>query len=771
MNRRSITAMALIVSLCAGMWSTAPQDAKAQTKKEIPASAERTLSVQSHTTTVEVTDGLDTQSVKRLQETEPDVLPVTDQPAPATSSAVSGSAGTQTPTVTPTPDAGSTAVPDVPTATPVTRTAVRIEVVDTLKKVPYGSTFNQENITLQVYYDDGTTETVKPDQPVTADTGVIGSQTIVVWYGGLSVTYTFAVVPRQVTAVRMEGGTETSMRIAWDKLTEAQAYEIYTAAESNGNYTFLASVAQNEYTFENMVPGQIIYVKVRAIYGDMTGEFSEVKPVAPKPSAVTNVRIDKCVKTKITLSWDAASGATGYAVFYRLATDTTYTLGGDTTALTHQVTGLKAGKDYYFVVYAYAADSTNRSDPSPEILAGTAPTIPKIKQLNGGDKRVKVYWKKSASAQSYRIYLSTKAKKGYALNTEVPVEDALLRGIDGLKQNTTYYVKVEAVRTVNGMELTSRSDAVSATTGKAKATSKAAKHYKNKKKFVKSKAFLNYKQFRKLMQYSQSFIVPGLKVTNVAGFNATRMVPQSIFFTDEYLLISAYDYDKKLESVIYVMDKETKKYVTTVVLPHKGHVGGMASDGTNLWLAYGKNVQCLKMSTIEASEVMEKKYTEIYRFTTACPLGQTASYVTFYKDRLWVGAYNEQTEKNVYVYQIDNKEETPTLTQTNQMMMPNRTQGIAFTKNGRMIVSRSCQTKAGRRGFMSQLEVYKPSLDFDQTVLKRKKKKKTVQLPPMNEGVAVDGSYTYVIYESSAFSECEAPVDRVTAFKTKKIIK
>ena len=39
----------------------------------------------------------------------------------------------------------------------------------------------------------------------------------------------------------------------------------------------------------------------------------------------------------------------------------------------------------------------------------------------------------------------------------------------------------------------------------------------------------------------------------------------------------------------------------------------------------------------------------------------------------------------------------------------------------------------------------------------------------MNEGIAISGSYLYVIYESCGFSECQARLDRIMAFKTKKI--
>ena len=80
--------------------------------------------------------------------------------------------------------------------------------------------------------------------------------------------------------------------------------------------------------------------------------------------------------------------------------------------------------------------------------------------------------------------------------------------------------------------------------------------------------------------------------------------------------------------------------------------------------------------------------------------------------------------------------------------MPNRTQGVVFTTSGKMIVSRSCQTKKGRRGFMSQLETYQPTWDYAKLSIKKNKKKKTVKMPPMNEGIAIDGAYTYVIYES-----------------------
>ncbi|MCH5252038.1 MAG: bacterial Ig-like domain-containing protein [Lachnospiraceae bacterium] len=655
------------------------------------------------------------------------------------------------------------------TSAPEEKTITEIEVTDTALEIPYGSKFSGSDITLLVHYSDGTTEIVHPDTPITVDTSVLGKQTISVQYKGEETSYTITVVPRQVTGVRMQGGTSDSMKVGWNALEEAKEYEIYVSTKKDGEFTLLTSTEKTEYAFEDLEIGEIIYVKVRAVSEDVAGEYSDITPVAPKPSRVTKVWATAAVKTKITLAWDEVEGATGYAIYYRLSTKSAYTYAGSTTALSYKVTGLSTGKDYYFKVYAYGADLSNLGDPSDEVLYGTAPAIPVISQLKGGDKRVKVYWKKAAGAQLFRIYVSTKASSGFKLAGTVSTLDALIFAKDGLVQNKKYYVKVVSVRTVSGMELTSTSDVKSAKTKKANKTSTAAKYYTTKKKFKKSTAYKKYKAFRKKVSYTKSFILPGMKNTNVGGFDAKRMVPQSIAFAGDYLLISAYDYSKAQESVLYIMNKKTRKYISTIVLPHKGHVGGMAYDGNNLWLAYGKKMQCIKYSVIQSAVQGKKQFTEIYRFAAECPALDTVSYITYYNGKIWAGAYNEKVQKYMYGYTISNKKGTPALQKTHQILMPNRTQGVAITSAGKMIVSRSCQTKEGKSGFISQLVTYKPTWNFASATIKKNKMKKVVKMPPMNEGIVISGSYLYVVYESPAFSDCKAPVDRVTAFKLSKV--
>ena len=71
-----------------------------------------------------------------------------------------------------------------------------------------------------------------------------------------------------------------------------------------------------------------------------------------------------------------------------------------------------------------------------------------------------------------------------------------------------------------------------------------------------------------------TYIIPGLKYTrtflNAQGTKqavCTSMTPQGLAVTDEYVLVSAYCHTAKHNSVIYVINKETHRFIKEVVLP------------------------------------------------------------------------------------------------------------------------------------------------------------------------------------------------------------
>lgn len=668
-----------------------------------------------------------------------------------------------------TPPPNSETPAPTPIPTPV-RTVVGLGVANAPLEVAYKSTVSPDQISLRVQYSDQTTAIVNPDAPFVLDTKKIGMQTVVFSFGGRKVEHILNVVPRQVTGITMKKGTSTSMKISWDKLEEAKTYEIFTSNREDGTFTFLASATDNTYEFKNLVQGEIRYVKIHAAADGFTGPDSETAAIAAKPEKAESLAVTKSESTAMDLCWNEAFGATGYAVYYKLSTKKAYTYAGSTDALKYHVSGLAAGKEYDFAVYSFAADISNQGDASNTATYGTAPAIPVISELKGGDKRMKVYWKTAKAAETYRIFVSDSPEGEFQLAGQVKAGGLRLYPIDNLTQNKMYYLKIEALRDYKGDTLIAVSSVLFVSTKKAEATSTAAKYYGTLSKFKKSPAYKSYKAFQNKVLYNRSYVLPGMKITNNGGFNSKTMVPQSIAFAGSYMLISAYDKADEQESVIYIMDKATRRYITALVLPHKGHVGGMAYDGKNLWITYGKNLQCLKYSVIHEAAKAGGAYTEVYAFTTVIAMPDTASFVTYYKNKIWVGTYNQSSKKYMYGFAITGKAKTPTLKKTNKMLMPNRTQGVAVTSDGKMIVSRSCQTKKGKSGFLCQLDIYKPTWKLSAASVKKNKKKKTVQMPPMNEGIAISGSYTYIVFESPAFTECQAPVDRVAAFKTSKLL-
>ena len=307
----------------------------------------------------------------------------------------------------------------------------------------------------------------------------------------------------------------------------------------------------------------------------------------------------------------------------------------------------------------------------------------------------------------------------------------------------------------------------------ASATNTDAKYYSN---FTTSPAYKNF-SILKSYKSSRTAIIPGLKNTNVAGTNCSTMTPQGLCIAGDYMLISAYDSSKKCNSVVYVLNNSTLKYITTLVLPSKIHAGGVAYDGTNVWICNNSSLSCIKYSTIKSAANSKPTYKKVSWASTKY-LGITASFVTYYNSKLWVGTFNEKSDQNMYSYSVKNKTSSaPTLLSAiNRMTVPDRTQGVAFC-NGYMIVTRSLRQNMYKSDYISVLRVYKPSFSNPTSsgFIYKNNAVKTTKLPPMAEGVVMNSTNTYILFESAAkvYSGCTNKyyVDRVVAFNTSTIIR
>ncbi|MHB8132427.1 MAG: hypothetical protein ACYDEX_26030, partial [Mobilitalea sp.] len=429
-----------------------------------------------------------------------------------------------------------------------------------------------------------------------------------------------------------------------------------------------------------------------------------------------------------------------------------------------------AGTSYKYKVSAYTLEQTYLGSSSTVVETSTKPAKVALK-YKLGDQKIRLTWAKIIGASSYDIYIGDD-NNGYSLLTTKVANNSSSYIADGLVTGKDYSFYAIAHRNYNGVVYDSPvSNIKILTLNKIKETSTAAKLFSNSLDFKKSWAYKKLTFFRTNVKYTKSIVIPGLVTTNIGGFSSTAMCPQGITFAEDYLLLTAYDIASEENSVIYVMDKWSKELLTTLILPSKTHAGGISYDGTNIWVANGTKVSTIPFSEIETAAKEGDPYSYI-KYNTTSALGITVSYISYYNKMLWVGSYNELQGTNMYGYSIDDKGTDPSLTKENRIYMPTRVQGIAFTSKGDLIISRSCQLYKGLRGYMRQIDVYKPDFSKDSNVyIPLGKRINTVAMPSMNEEIAVDGAYLYVNFESGAFNRASYQMDRISAFKLSSITK
>lgn len=165
-----------------------------------------------------------------------------------------------------------------------------------------------------------------------------------------------------------------------------------------------------------------------------------------------------------------------------------------------------------------------------------------------------------------------------------------------------------------------------------------------------------------------SYVIPGLLATktmasdNASDFSmCTSMTPQGICVTENYLFISAYCHTHSHNSVLYMMDKNTHQFIKEIVLSGKPHAGNIAYDDihNNIWIACtGENLitgeksaylNSVSLSDIEEYNFDETKKPIAYNQKYMIDGFRSASFISFYRNNLFVGHYYEGEWKDSYV--------------------------------------------------------------------------------------------------------------------------
>lgn len=240
----------------------------------------------------------------------------------------------------------------------------------------------------------------------------------------------------------------------------------------------------------------------------------------------------------------------------------------------------------------------------------------------------------------------------------------------------------------------------------------------------------------------------------IPGYSGTKeWIPQGLALvpSKNWIIISHYwgNKDNNQASSISITSSKTSKRIKTLYLyesgskKHTGHVGGLAVSKNHLWVASGKNVYKIPLSTMSS----KKDYSNIVM--TPYALGHKASYATYSDGILWIGEYMDGEDQGgkqcapgpkgkLRGYPLTSSDGFPSNRKATYVWStPDRIQGAVVTKS-RVVYSQSC----GRNN-ASKLLIYTRGA-------KEKAAATPLTMPPMSENIAMRGNDLYVLFESGA---------------------
>ena len=164
--------------------------------------------------------------------------------------------------------------------------------------------------------------------------------------------------PESISLVKK---TESTIKIEWPAVDNAEKYQIYYSTDKNGTYTKYGSTSKTYCTLKNLSPKTKYYIKLRATASadgkTVKSSFSKKYSITTKAYTLNLAKpktISLVSKTSdsVTIKWSKVSKADCYEVYYSTTQNGTYnyyTTAWDTKC---EINWLNPGTKYYFKVRA-----------------------------------------------------------------------------------------------------------------------------------------------------------------------------------------------------------------------------------------------------------------------------------------------------------------------------------------------------------------------------------------------------------------------------------
>lgn len=131
---------------------------------------------------------------------------------------------------------------------------------------------------------------------------------------------------------------------------------------------------------------------------------------------------------KVTLSWNAAKGATTYEIYWKRSSASEWKKAGSTTKRSVNINGLNNGVEYDFKIVANnrdsgilskfapsASGSTTKTAPDPAGAGTTTSTVPVITDITGSKGTITVSWTGITGGKEYQVWIAKSGSTEYTL--------------------------------------------------------------------------------------------------------------------------------------------------------------------------------------------------------------------------------------------------------------------------------------------------------------------------------------------------------------------
>lgn len=271
-----------------------------------------------------------------------------------------------------------------------------------------------------------------------------------------------AVQPPAAPVLAVSTVADTSLKVSWSAVSNASMYIIERSLTTTGTFTAVCTTSALSYTDYKCTASTMYYYKGKAGNSAGYSAYSAVASAKTDPALSVPGTLTKgsVTDSSIAVSWQTASGASSYKVYFSISETGTYEVHGTATGTQYTLNGLTSSKTYYIKVTSVSG--TRESAPSGVLTVQTAvksPSVPNgVAAAATSTTSITVTWTLVEGASSYIIYGGTSSSSLAQIGTSTSTTYTHT----ALTAATTYYY---AVASVNAGGTSAKSASTSATTG------------------------------------------------------------------------------------------------------------------------------------------------------------------------------------------------------------------------------------------------------------------------------------------------------------------